>query len=418
MISQSREKIKERIKKLPDAPGVYFFLDSKGKILYIGKATSLCDRTKSYFSKDIMSTRGPLIAKMIDEISDIKHTQTDSVLEALILEAALIKKHQPYYNSREKDDKSHNYVVLTKENFPKLLVVRGKNLETIPEKSLMTAGPFPHGGELREALKIIRRIFPYRDEKCKIAPAGKPLKPCFPAQLGLCPGPCAGRIGKKEYRKTIKHLILFFEGKKDTLVRELEKEMKSLAKEQKFEEAEKIKRQIYALDHIQDVALIKREIETDKNIHAFRIEAYDVAHLGGKDTVGVMVVAEDGELDKSQYRKFRIRGSKGKVAIDDTNNLKEVITRRLGHLEWELPNLIVVDGGVAQINAAKEVLKEKNFNIEIVSVVKDEKHKAREIMGSKGIIEKHNRTILLVNTEAHRFAIGYHRKLRSKGFRI
>jgi excinuclease ABC subunit C len=406
---------------LPDAPGVYFFLGDKKNILYIGKATSLKDRTKSYFSKDIMSTRGPLIAKMIEEIRGVEYVQTDSVLEALLLEAHEIKKNQPYYNSREKDDKSHNYVVITKEDFPKILTMRGRNLKSSSVTALHTFGPFPHAMELREALKIIRRIFPYRDEKCKIAPVGKPMKPCFRAQLGLCPGPCAGWITKTEYRKTIKHLVLFFEGKKDTLIRELEREMKKLAKEHKFEEAEKVKRQIFALDHIQDVALIKNDLETDANgssEKSFRIEAYDIAHMSGQDTVGVMVVAEDGELEKSQYRKFRIRGLKGKISIDDTNNLKEVITRRLGHLEWTLPNLIVVDGNIAQINAAQEILKDRNFNIDVVSVVKDSRHKAREIVGEKKYIEKYGRAILLANSEAHRFAIGYHRKLRSKGFRI
>lgn len=432
MKSQSDSKIKEKIKNLPDSPGVYFFLDSKKEILYIGKATSLCDRTKSYFSSDIMKTRGPLIAKMIDEIKDIKFTQTDSVLEALLLEAHEIKKNQPYYNSREKDDKSHNYVILTKEDFPKLVVVRGrdlnnyknqesgiKNQESLIRDSKFVIhkifGPFPHGGELREALKIIRRIFPYRDEKCKIS---KIPKPCFPAQLGLCPGPCAGWVSKTEYRRTIKHLILFFEGRKDTLIRELEKEMKIRAKEQKFEDAENLKRQIYALDHIQDIALIKRDLVERDSENTFRIEAYDIAHMSGKDTVGVMVVVEDGELEKSQYRKFKIRGQKGKISIDDTSNLKEIITRRVGHSEWTLPNLIVVDGGIAQINTANEILNERGFNIDVVSVVKDDRHKAREIIGMKKHIEKYGPSILLANAEAHRFAIGYHRKLRSKGFRI
>ena len=125
-------------------------------------------------------------------------------------------------------------------------------------------------------------------------------------------------------------------------------------------------------------------------------------------------MVEDGEVNKSQYRKFKIRLDKN----DDTNNLKEVITRRLGHLEWPLPNLIVVDGGLGQLNAAREVLQTRNFNIELVALVKDERHKAREIIGAKGIIKNHERAIHLANAESHRFAIGYHRKLRSKGFRI
>jgi len=388
--------------KLPDTPGVYFF--QKGKeILYIGKATSLKDRVKSYFARDILLTRGPLIEKMLVEANRVKFVETDSVLEALIHEAYEIKKNQPFYNSKEKDDKSYNYVVATKESFPKILIERGRSLEYgLPREALAKWGPFPHGAELKEALKIIRKIFPYRDEKCKLI-----NKPCFNAQIGLCPGPCAGWISKKDYRKIISHIKLFFEAKKPKLIKSLEKEMKTLAKLHKFEEANKVKKQIFALDHIQDVALIKNDFESEAN---FRIEAYDIAHLSGKDVVGVMTVVSDGELDKSQYRKFKIRINKN----DDTGNLREMLTRRFNHSEWKFPNLIVVDGGRGQINAAKEVLKLRSLEVSVVSVVKDERHKAREIVGSK----EYAREILLANAEAHCFAINYHRKLRGKGFRI
>ena len=210
------------ISNLPDAPGVYFFKKGK-KILYIGKATSLKDRVKSYFARDILLTRGPLIKKMLEEANKIEFVQTDSVLEALILEAHEIKRYQPVFNSKEKDDKSYNFVTFTKEDFPKVIVTRGSG----------TYGPFPHGGELKEALKIIRKIFPYRDGKCKLAG-----KPCFNAQIGLCPGPCAGWISKKDYRKIIRHLKLFFEAKKPRLIKSIEKEMGTLARLHKFEEAE------------------------------------------------------------------------------------------------------------------------------------------------------------------------------------
>jgi len=406
---------------LPDAPGVYYFIGPKlepstkhlaPRILYIGKATSLKDRVKSYFVRDILMSRSPLIAKMLEEAESIEFAQTDSVLEALILEASVIKKYQPRYNSREKDDKSYNYVTITEEDFPKVIVTRGSG----------TYGPFPHSGELKEALKIIRKIFPYSDSctPCvALAKRGRPCKPCFNAQLGLCPGPCANLISKKDYKKIIRHLKLFFEAKKIELIRSLEKEMKALAREHKFEEAEKIKRQIFALEHIQDIALIKQDLESSSTAlgatRKMRVEAYDIAHISGTDTVGVMTVVEDGKLAKSQYRKFKIREAKGP---DDTNNLKEVLTRRLGHLEWPLPNLIVVDGGVAQINAAKAILKANNLDINVVGVVKDERHKAREILG-KGVQNSIlHKAILLANFEAHRFAIGFHRKLRGKGFRI
>jgi excinuclease UvrABC nuclease subunit len=265
-------------------------------------------------------------------------------------------------------------------------------------------------------MRIVRKIFPFRD---KCVPKGElknpdKAKPCFNAQLGLCPGPCAGWVSKKDYAKHVRHITLFFEGRKEKLIESLEKDMKALAKEKRFEDAEKVKKQIFALDHIQDIALLKKDMEKDISEETFRIEAYDVAHLSGRDVVGVMTVIEDGELSKSQYRKFKIKADKN----DDVANLKEIVSRRLGHPEWLLPNLIVVDGGTAQMNAVKLILREEGLNIGVVSVVKDASHKAREIMGSKLHVQNHAKAILLANAEAHRFAIGYHRRLRGKGFRI
>ena len=387
---------------LPDAPGIYFFKNGP-KILYIGKATSLKDRVKSYFVRDILMTRSPLIAKMLKEAKKVEFIETDSVLEALLLEASEIKKHQPIYNSKEKDDKSYNYVTITEEDYPQVLITRGSG----------TYGPFPHGGELKEALKIIRKIFPYRADKCKLNG-----KPCFNAQLGLCPGPCAGWISKKDYRKIIYHLKLFFEAKKPQLIKSLEKEMKLFAKEQKFEDAEKVKRQIFSLKHIQDIALIKEQYQSPSTtlgaIRSTRIEAYDIAHMSGTNVVAVMTVVLDGELAKSQYRKFKIRLDSN----DDILSLKEVLTRRLAHPEWRFPNLIVVDGGRGQLNAAREVLKKVGLDIAVASVVKDEKHKAREILGKNVQNSLLHKAIFLANAEAHRFAIGFHRRLRGKEFRI
>jgi excinuclease ABC subunit C len=366
---------------------------------------------------------------MVFESININFVETQSVLEALILEASQIKKHQPNYNIKEKDNKSFNYVIITDEDFPRVLVERGRDIMERKDKGYKiksTFGPFPHGGELREAMKIIRRLFPYRD---KCVPKGDLKNPdkaklCFNAQIGLCPGVCSDGITKREYRKRIKHLELFFEGRKDSLIRELEKEMKESAKREDFEEASRIKRTLYSLEHIQDVALIKSDSQRVLGENVYRIEAYDIAHMSGKETVGVMVVVEDDELAKSQYRKFKIRGKGEKVKIDDTNNLKEVLSRRFTHLEWPFPNLIVIDGGVGQINAAKKTLEDLSeltqnaLNIDVVSVVKDLRHKAKDILGMTDKLQEHRRSILLANSEAHRFAITYHRKLRTKGFRI
>ncbi|MBX4200027.1 UvrB/UvrC motif-containing protein [Candidatus Parcubacteria bacterium] len=409
---------------LPDSPGVYFFVGPKKEILYVGKATSLKDRVKSYFASDLEETRGERFVEMVERALTIQHHTTDSVLEALMVEAHEIQKRQPPYNTLGKDNKSFNYVVITDEEFPAIWVVRGREISYGSDPELnarFVAGPFPHGGELREALKIIRRIFPYRDEKC--IPRDEQMDPmhpraCWNYQIGLCPGTCIGKIPSQEYKRTIKRIEMFFEGKKEQLLRSIERDMHKCAKEEKFEEAARLKRTLYALEHIHDIALIKRDMERTNNDEIFRIEAYDIAHLAGNETVGVMTVVEDGELNKSQYRKFRIRGTRGKVKVDDTNNLKEMLRRRFTHPEWQGPSLIVIDGGIAQKNAAEEVLRELDMTVPIVAVVKDKSHKAREVLGNPELALTWNRSILLANVEAHRFAITYHRKLRSKGFRI
>ncbi len=478
--------MKKLSQKLPHDPGVYIFRGQKRTILYIGKATVLRTRVQSYFRRDIGATRGPIITGMVEIAKTVDYIKTDSVLEALILEAHLIKKYQPLYNTKEKSNKSFNYVVITKEEFPRVMTMRGRelsNLETrrpsyldvgFPSEIKYSFGPFPQNSVLREALTIVRKIFPFRD-KCKIVlvapiglttlfpyergelgkqevprgprrnpalvapngltrhdPAGSKI--CFNAQIGLCPGVCAGKISCTEYAKTIQRIKLFFEGKKPALLRSLENDMKHKAKELKFEDAARVKKTIFALNHIQDVALLKSDFHprvTLGKFEPYRIEAYDVAHISGTSVVGVMVVLEDGEVKKSDYRKFKIKTSTNNSVLygsayvphgaDDNASLRELLSRRFGHTEWPMPNLIVVDGGKAQVNTAEKVLAESGLVIPVVGVVKDEHHKAREIIGenTKGhprvtLGIPNERAILLANSEAHRFAIAYHRQLRGK----
>jgi excinuclease ABC subunit C len=251
--------------------------------------------------------------------------------------------------------------------------------------------------------------FPFRD---KCTPRAEGGIPCFNYQIGLCPGTCTGAISKKEYARTIQHLKTFFEGNKKKLIADLEKEMRVLAKARDFEKASEIKRKLFALKHIQDVALIKKEAGS-LGLGAFRIEAYDIAHISGTSMVGVMVVVTGNEAQKSDYRMFKIRGQN---SADDTRALKEVLERRLNHLEWPYPNLIVVDGGLAQLHTASRIIDEQKLNIPIVAVTKDDRHKPLKIQTSnpqsQKIAEKCEKEILLANSEAHRFAIKFHRKLR------
>ena len=387
--------------KLPDKSGVYLFKRNK-EILYIGKATSLRNRVKSYMSKTVFDTRGPLIEKMIQEANKIDFQITDSVLEALILEANLIKKYQPKYNTKEKSDKSFNYVCITKEKLPKVLVVRGRVLKNYKGSIF---GPFTSGTQLREALKILRRIFPFIDDK-----SSKKQNYEFYKQLGLTPDASSP---SEIYLQNIKYLKLFFNGKKKNIIQDLKKLMMQKAKEKEFEKAQELKKQLFALQHINDIALLKLEPSAYRLAPSFKIEAYDIAHMGGKNMVGVMVVVNDGEVEKSEYKKFKIRTQD---SSNDTGALKEVLERRLAHTEWTYPNLIVVDGGVAQINIAQKVLTRFNLVIPVVSVVKDEHHKARAIMGDRELGLKYKREILLANSESHRFAIAYHKNMRNKNF--
>jgi excinuclease ABC subunit C len=380
--------------KIPNKPGVYFFKIGS-TTLYIGKATSLRDRTKSYFSKDLIATRGPAILDMVTKATEIEWQEADSVLEALILEANLIKKYKPKYNTKEKDNKSFNYVCITKDKLPKVLVIRGRGLNK--KEYAKVYGPFPNGQQLKEAMKIIRRIFPYFDND-----SNKKNNREFYKQLGLVP------FG--EYKKNIKNLKLFFEGKKKSVILNLKKEMLSHAFRKEFEKAGEIKKRIFALNHINDVALIKEEIYGIPT-SICRIEAYDVAHMGGKNMVGVMTVIENGEVNKNEYRKFIIRTQKD---ANDTGALEEILSRRLRHSEWGLPNLIVVDGSTAQVNVAKRVLNRYQFDIKVVGVVKDERHKPKAIIGDENMIKVYKKQILLSNNEAHRFSIAFHKQKRNK----
>lgn len=435
--------------KLPDSPGIYLFKDRAGKILYIGKATSLRDRVRSYTRGDLLLTRGPFLEKMAGIFDHVDYKSTNSVLEALILEAAFIKKHQPPYNTQEKDDKSFNFLVITDEKFPRVLIRRGREIAQtgVDESGKLYRnifGPFPQGRSLKEALRIVRKIFPYRDTCWPFVETGgvkktteKPPRPCFNRQIGLCPGVCTGEITSTEYMRIIRRIELFFEGKTDLLARNIEKEMKSAAKKQEFEEAASLRGTLFALRHIHDVTLIGDDIRrssvdggVDKNGGEagknFRIEAYDIAHIGGKSTVGVMIVLENGEIERTLGRRFKIRGTQskngevGKVKNDDIGNLSEILERRFNHPEWQFPDIIVIDGGKTHRNAAEKVLAavgvSGGFKGKVLSVVKDERHKPREILGDAEITNKYEAQILLANNEAHRAAMSYHKLRREKDF--
>lgn len=427
-INNSLKKLQKKALRIPASPGVYFFLDSSNKILYIGKATSIRDRVRSYLIGDIGEVRSPWIAKMLEEAVNVGFEKTDSALEALLKEVYLIKKHQPIFNTREKDNRSFNYVLITKEKFPVIRIIRGRELIKNKEKIFVSYifGPFPRAGLLKESLRIIRKIFPFRDEKCTPVEELKDrkMKPCFNRQIGLCPGTCLGEISFLEYGSTIKNIRLFFQGRKKEIINRLKKERSNLVKLERFEKASLIHKQINSLEHIRDVSLVNdpnfenpliiRE-HNHSNIYKeknnFRLEGYDVAHTAGTFVVGVFTVLEKGKTNKKDYRKFRIKNNPD---MDDLKALEELLTRRLKHAEWQRPDAVIVDGGLAQKKVAERVISKNNEKIPVIAVSKDKNHRPHRYYGKKNLIEKYKKDIIAVNMESHRFAISYHRKLRDK----
>ncbi len=394
-------------KKIPDGPGVYLF--KKGKeVLYVGKATSLRDRVRSYFATDLIQARSSLVARVVADADTVTWERTDSVLEALILESKRIKEHWPKGNTDEKDDKSFAYLAVTDELFPRFLIFRERELKLKAPRSSLRAlyGPFLSAASLREALKITRRIFPFFDTPFPLqgslsSSQQKTLR--FNQAIGLYPK----ELDKIAYAKTVRNVTLLFEARKPALLKTLTREMREAAKAERFEEAGILKRQLFVLKHIHDVTLIRDELRAPRTA-LLRIEAYDTAHLRGESPRGVMAVVIDGEAVPSAYRTFTIRTAR---AGDDFGALEEIIIRRARHHEWHYPQVVVIDGGRAHLNRAKKILAENALKEAIaVSVVTDDRHRPREILGPSSVVHTHEKEILFANSEAHRFAIARHRK--------
>ncbi|PID83110.1 hypothetical protein CSB11_03050 [Candidatus Campbellbacteria bacterium] len=399
---------KKLVSNLPQSPGVYFFKNISKKTIYVGKATNLKSRVSSYFANDILEKRGPIIQKMVSEICHIDFIKTDTVLEALILEANEIKKQKPKYNTKEKSDKSFSYLIITDEKYPSVLIKRQKDVleNKIKEKVKYSFGPFQSRRALEQILKIVRKFFPFYTSKKSYNQKSNLYR-----QIGLLPNIS---ITQKEYKENILNIKYFFEGKKKTILKNLKKKMQDFAKKQEFEKAQEIKNKIFLLEHIKDINIIddKQDNYFSQN---FRIEAYDISHFQGKNQTGVMTVLENSEVLKSEYRKFNIKSFEG---INDPKALYEVFSRRLKHTEWKLPDLIVVDGSFAQKRVFHKALKENKISkeIKVVACVKNKKHQVQKFIGDKKIISKYQKDILLANAESHRFALSVHKQKRNKNF--
>lgn len=446
--------------ELPDAPGIYLYTDAAGTLLYIGKATSLKKRVGSYFSK----AHNARIADLVSKIARIDYVQTPTVIEALVLETNQIHTKQPPYNILSRDDKSFLYLCITNEDFPKPVLLRGLDLERVGVKPfsktlspkakrqfLAVFGPYISGRSLRTALELIRRSIPW--SVC----GGVRARSCFDAQIGRCPGVCTGAISKAEYRKIIRQLIAFFSGKKEVVVRGMRREMKRAAIAKDFELAAELRNKVTALEHINDVALITRDDDWDlipttpydlrtassSHINVLgRIEAFDIANISGTSNVASMVVFENGQPNKAEYRKFRIKSFDG---ANDVGAMEEVVRRRLKRVSaigssdnsptrpptadaprptpvtrWLTPDLLVIDGGEGQVNRVKEVMKEVGIEIPVIGIAKGFDRKQDRLVYDEGnaelrrIAESSKDILQRARDEAHRFAGAYHRILRAK----
>jgi len=386
-----------KIKNFPDSPGVYLMRNAAGKIIYVGKATSLRERVGAYFARNLPAKT----AMQMREVKKIDYLTSESALEALILEANLIKKYAPKFNMREKDDKSRVYVHITREKFPRLHLLRETDLPKISEKRPTLYGPFFSGAAVAVALGLIRKIVPFRS--CNKLPK----KRCLYGHLGLCEMPCERRISKQDYARRIRELRDFFEGKKARVTQALRRELKAAASKLDYEKAAQIRDRLSALEHLKQAFVLK--LDTQPTVFR-RIEGYDISNISGAYAVGSMVVFLDGESEKSEYRKFRVKSIRG---ANDVGMLKEVLTRRFRN-DWPHPDLILVDGGHPQVNAVAAVLKTLALEIPVVGLAKGPERKRDELITSRTLPRGEIALFKRVRDEAHRFAKGYYQRLHRK----
>ncbi|HOF79017.1 MAG TPA: excinuclease ABC subunit UvrC [Candidatus Dojkabacteria bacterium] len=419
------------VKEILNKPGVYKFLDKNKKVLYVGKAVNLKQRVSSYFNGNLNDR--PWVAKMIPLVRDIETVVTENELEALVLESALIKKYKPKYNSDLKDDKSYSWIhISTNEEFPKLKVVRNKDIKNI--KSGRLFGPYPSGSSVKRVFTYLRKIYPFCT--CK-----KAKKECLYFHLGLCPGPYQGHISREDYRKNIDGIIKFLTGKKSSFVKKLEGEMKTYSQNKQYEKAAELRDKIADLkylgssltgDFFEDeksyelrkdslykkvFSELRKELKLTK---LERIECYDISNIQGQEAYGSMVVNENGEIKNNEYRIFKIKESN---TPNDPMMLKEVLTRRFKNEKMSKhPDVVLIDGGKGQLSVVASAvpngvlllgiskgkrLKRKGFK------PKDEFWMHRE--GETDRVYIRNEKLLInLRDEAHRFSITYHKKARIK----
>ncbi len=423
----------EKVRSFPTSPGVYLMKDAQGRVVYIGKAKNLRSRAGSYFQKT--AEADPRIKDWIGEVVDIDFLPADSEVDALLMEARLIKDIQPKHNADLKDDKSFPYLqITTGEDFPRVNFTR----EPL-DRGVKLYGPFPRAKSLRGAIQVLQKIFKFRTCSLDIDaddPRWRWFRPCLLASIDQCTAPCNLRIDREAYRKDIRRLRLFLDGKKEAVLSEMEEEMKEASRNLQFEKAARLRDELKSLknlnlrgnlaDHAQPEVFYqdpKRGLRGLQKVLKLEsmprtIHGVDIAHLGGTETVGSLVTFIDGLPFKPGYRKYKIKSVAG---VDDYASIREVVSRRIQGLQERdepFPDIWMIDGGKGQLNAALsafEALKVQPPTL--ISLAKQEEEIYVPGRSDPIVLSRRSfalRLLQYVRDESHRFAQHYHHMLRKK----
>jgi len=422
-----------RVREFPHTPGVYLMKDSAGRVIYVGKAKNLRARAGSYFLK--AAAEDHRTADLVREIADIDFIGAESEVDALLVEARLIKDVQPKYNQDLKDDKTFPYLeIVTREDFPRVEFTR-----TPHERGTKLYGPFAGAGSLRGAMQVLQKIFKFRtcsldidehDEKWRW------YRPCLLASIDQCSAPCNLRISKEDYRRDIQRLRMFLEGNKAKLLGEMKAEMQAAAAALQFEKAARLRDEIHMLETLDERGELDTHVQPEvffvdpkKGLAGLQkvlklaeqprtIEGVDIAHLAGGETVASLVQFIDGLPFKPNYRRYKIRDVQG---VDDYASIREVIGRRFQRLHDDsqmLPDLLLIDGGKGQLSAAASVFDQLGIpRPALISLAKREEEVFVAGESEPLRLSRHSfalRLLQYVRDEAHRFAQHYHHMLRRK----
>jgi len=407
--------LKDKLKNLPTSPGVYFHKDSSGEIIYVGKASNLRNRVRSYFQSQ--KSHDFKTKVLVDEIKDVDWLEVGSEVEALFLESAMIKRYQPKFNILLRDDKNFLYVRISKEEYPRVSYTR----RPMDDKADYY-GPFTSSWAIKQAMKQLRRSFPYVTHRTL------PKRACLHYHIGLCPGPEVDAISPQAYKKSISQLKRYLNGKGGEVVRALERDMSRASQGQNYEQAASIRDQLKHLKSLQKQHLFGREelfeLSRDQALVDLkdlleleqiprRIECYDISHLQGSHNVASMVVFSDGVPNRGEYRKFKMRTP----GNDDFAHMHEVASRRVKRWEsWPPPDVLVIDGGKGQVGAVQAVFDSYEIDVPIIGLAK--RYETIIIPGDeyKEVnLDKNTHLLKLlqhIRDEAHRFAVTYHSTLR------